>query len=306
MEHVVQPSNATYPSRILDVIANGPRLAQGQQPGRTLRGVRNDAWNATSAQIHDRSRRSEFTTGTTVSKVASRIACGLFCSIASFPLARANEGDDEGVNFIISSSDIQMAARSYGAAQLMRDNPVIGTVALIATTAMMFGSVFSLLRSSTSTHGTFSARQGNIGVTVMSACENLAAEIPSPQSVTFQSPLLPKMQAIERWADELVNMVNAEIADGTLGASLEQMRICIDTDLREHKLKPLRDQLSLMTTHLMMGGIGVNPNDIRTLRRLFTSLNRLASRINGKLMGAADQLATEINRQRERPIPRLG
>jgi hypothetical protein len=188
----------------------------------------------------------------------------------------------------------------------MRDNPVIATVALITTTVLVCGSVFGLLRPSISTEGPSSEAQNSIGATVMSACQNLIDEIPDSQSVSFESPLVPKLHEIDRWTDGLIDMVNNEINHGTQAASLEQMRECIDNELKEGALKPFRSRLKLMVTHLQRSGFGVDPRHLPVIREKFNESIRLANGIHEKLKNAVDQITTEINRQHARPIPRIG
>lgn len=207
---------------------------------------------------------------------------------------------------MVPSSSNEIAMGSYGAAQLMRDNPVIATVALMTTTVLVCGSVFGLLRPSIATEGSSAELQNSIGATVMSACQNLIDEIPDAQGVSFESPLEPKLQEIDRWTDELIGMVDNEIRNGTQAASLEQMRECIKDELKEGTLKPFRSRLKLMKTHLQRGGFGINPRNLAAIGRKFTESIRLANAVDLKLKLAVDQITTEINYQRAIPIPRIG
>ena len=308
MEHVVQLDNVTSHSRTMDVMsAQGPLSAQGPEPDRleTLLGVRNDAWKAPLAKIDNRSGGSAASTHTRMSTIVSRFASGL-CGIAMLPLAHANSDESAETGLMSVSSGSGMIVRSYGAAQLMRDNPVMGTVALITTTALVCGSVFGLLRSSGSTDSPSAESLNSLGATTMSTCRNLIDEIKDLHRVTYNSPLISELEAIDGWADGLTDKVECEINAGTQAPSLESLLECIDEDLKEGALKTLRTQIGYIRTRLERGVYGVDDLNHELLRTKFDQAAALADSIDAKMSHAMDQITAEISRQRARSLPRIG
>jgi len=305
----MQLSNVvTHYSRTRDVTA-----AQGQWPIQqaktdrleTLQNVRNDTRNAAYAGIDSRLSRSAISAQATMSTIASGVAFGLYW-IATLPLAHATIDEGEGGGLMVPSSGSEIAVRSYGAAQLMRDHPTIGTIALITTTVLVCGSVFGLLRPSTSIEGPSAQPQVGIGATAMSACDNLIAEIPHAESVSIRTPLISKLQKIDRWTNGLLQLVRDQVSDDTPAPSLESLRQHIDEHLRVGKLEPLKNQLDYLKRALGMGGLDVDPIDLEDIGgKLFTSAG-LVDRIIGKVKQAVEILTTEIDRQGEITLPRIG
>jgi hypothetical protein len=299
---LVQTSSTTCHARIGDVMAAAHLPATMPEKHRLL-DVRNHSGNTMSADIDAQSRRPTIPTHTAMSTMTRQVVAALSW-IAALPLARADDGEAGGL--IVGSSGGEIAVRGYGAAQLMRDNPWMGTVALVAATFMVCGSAYGLVRSSMSTDGPSVLPHDSIGATVMSACQNLIAEIPDPQSVSFRTLLAPQLQNIDNWTDQLIAMVDSEIDGGTQAASLEQMRECIDSELMKGALRPFRSRLELLTRHLQRSGFGVDPRHLPAIRKKFNESIRLANGINEKLRHGISQLTSEINRQHARPIPRIG
>jgi len=310
----MQLSNVvTHYSRTRDVTA-----AQGQWPIQqaktdrleTLQNVRNDTRNAASAGIDSRLSRSAISAHATMSTIASGVAFGLYW-IATLPLAHATIDEGEGGGLIVPSSGSEIAVRSYGAAQLMRDHPTIGTITVITTIALVCGSVFGLLRPSTSIEGPSAQAQVGIGATAMSACDNLIAEIQDARSASthaqsIHTQLVPKLEQIVRWTDELVLEVDNEINRGTQAASLESIRECIDSELKEGALEPLQVQLRSTIRQLQLGGLSIERGNLETIGGKLYASARLAAGIHEKLEQAVDLITTEIDRQNAISLPRIG
>jgi hypothetical protein len=229
------------------------------------------------------------------------------------PLASAQAGGDGGeATGLVAVSGTAVAIRGYEVAHPLRDNPLIWIPVLITTTFVVGGLVVSLLRSPSSMESPFAEAQYSLGPTVMSACANLANDIPDAEGVTLASPTMDDLQQIEPGANDLVTMVELEIRNGTQAPSLEQLRQCISSDLKGRKLWPLRGKLfdlGLQLKPLMQVGRTWTGNRLEELELARKGVaDRIAALdgINAKLTRAVGLLTTEIDRQRARPAPRIG
>lgn len=241
------------------------------------------------------------------------VASGLLWTL--LPLTSAYDSDDGGeaevTDFVLMGGG-EMAARSYEAAQLLRHSPVFWTTALITTTLTIGGVVLRLRHSSPSMGSPTAEAQYSLGPTVMSACANLADEIPDADGVTLASPTMDDLQQLEPGANDLVAMVELEIRNGTQAPSLEQLRQCITSDLKGGKLWPLRGKLfdlGLQLTPLMQVGrtwTGNRLDELEVARKNVADRIAVLEGINAKLTQAVALLTTEIDRQRARPAPRIG
>ena len=300
----MQLSNVTSHSRAMDVMAaQGQFLAHGPEPDRleALLEVRNDAWT----EADKRSNGSAVSTHARMSTIVGRSASTL-CGIAMLPLAYASGDEDVETGLISVSSGGEMVARSYGAAQLMRDNPVMGGVVLATTILAACGAAYGLLRSSRSTYSPSAEFLVSLGETTMSTCQNLAFEIRDFGDVPFSCPLVPKLEAIDGWTDGLLDRVDHEIEDGTQAASLESLLECIDVDLKETDLRTLRERIEFRRGLLQRGESGLRSCKIQATREKFNRGAALAYRIDAKLKLAVDKITDEIGRQRGRNLPRVG
>lgn len=294
-------------SRTMNAMAaQGQLPTQDPKPGglETLQGVRNDPRNAPLVQIDSRSPRSTVSSHTTMPRIASRIASGL-CLIATLPLTLASADEGEAGGLIVLPSAGEIAVRSYGAAQLIRDNPAIATVALITTTVLALGSAFALLHSPMSTEGPSAQAQVNLRKTAMAACGDLIHQVPDAASVSIHTTLVSTLEGIGRGTDRLRRLANDLIRDGTQAPSLESLRERVEY-LKEQRLEPLRNQLAYLTRALGMGGFDVDPIELQAIGgQLFASASQV-DQIIRKVSDVAEILTTEIDRQRERLLPRIG
>jgi len=100
-------------------------------------------------------------------------------------------------------------------------------------------------------------------------------------------------------------MMRGEIDSGTQAASLEQVRRCVGGDLKDGKLASLRENLVL--AKLLLGeGRGISPPDMEAAREEIARKIALVDSIKAKLQLGVNQVSDEIDRQRSRPIPRIG
>lgn len=304
----MQLSNATSHSRAMDVTAAQGQLSnQVRKPDRleTLLEVRNDAWNTAPSETDRRSSRSAVPPYARMPAMASRIP-SVLCGIAMLTLERATADEGAETGLISVSSGSEMIARSYGAAQIMRDNPVMGAIALTTTIAMACGAAYGLLSTSTTTDSPSAEPQQSVGATVMAACRNIISEIQQLGKVRLRSPLIPKLEAMDRGVDDLVSMVKSEIRKGTHAASLGSLKMCIDADLKSAKLRPLRESIEFKRWWLQRGAGSMRHRKREEIIKKFDKAAALTSQIDSKLVDCVDRLTDTIYNQNARNIPKIG
>jgi hypothetical protein len=292
-EQVMQFSDATHGSLPVNVMApEGASLARPIEPNRleTLRQVQNEADSGPG--------RLALSATSSVMPTLRQIASGLI-GIAMLPLTSAYPNEDGGeVAGLVAVGGNAVAVRGYEAAQLLRHSPVFWTTALITTTLTIGGVALRLLRSSTSPESPAAEAQYSLGPTVISACGNFADEIPDADSVTVYSPTLDEVRQLDRSTDDLLAMVRGEICSGTQAPSLEQIRQCIDQDIKTTKLQPLSDELFMLKLQTEIGWTGIAPTNLVRFKKRIIDKMAVVEGITAKITQGIEQIDAEINRQR--------